>query len=101
MKGVIAFAQRDGATVLDCHRQYFDLKAHNKPDQICDMYESHLVLAAMTVNGHAKEAMIESEKDLDESDRYAIQLSICDYIGTCRWWRRSARWGATGSSSSW
>ena len=81
MKGVIAFAQRDGATVLDCHRQYFDLKAHNKPDQICDMYESHLVLAAMTVNGHAKEAMIESEKDLDESDRYAIQLSICDYIG--------------------
>ena len=25
--------------------------------------------------------MIESEKDLDESDRYAIQLSICDYIG--------------------
>ena len=99
MKGVIAFAQRDGATVLDCHRQYFDLKAHNKPDQICDMYESHLVLAAMTVNGHAKEAMIESEKDLDESDRYAIQLSICDYIG--RWWRRSARWGATGSSSSW
>ena len=81
MKGVIAFAQRDGATVLDCYRQYLELKEQNKPDQICDMYESHLRLAAMTVNGHAKEAMTESERDLDETDRYAIQLSICDYIG--------------------
>jgi signal transduction histidine kinase len=81
MKGVIAFAQRDGATVLDCYRQYLDLKEQNTPDQICDMYEKHLLLAAMTVNGHAKEAMIESKKDLDKTDRYAIQLSICDYIG--------------------
>ena len=81
MKGVIAFAQRDGATVLDCYRQYLDLKKQNSPDQICDMYEKHLALAAMTVNGHAKEAMLESKKDLDNTDRYAIQLSICDYIG--------------------
>lgn len=81
MKGVIAFARRDGATVLDCYNKYLDLKSQNKPDQICDMYENHLALAAKTVNGHAKEAMIESERDLDETDRYAIQLSICDYIG--------------------
>jgi signal transduction histidine kinase len=81
MKGVIAFAQRDGATVLECYRQYLDLKGQNKPDQICDMYEKHLELAVMTVNGHAAEAMNESKKDLDNTDRYAIQLSICDYIG--------------------
>ena len=81
MKGVIAFAQRDGATVLDCYRRYLDLKEHNTPDQICDMYEKHLELAVMTVNGHAAEAMNESKKDLDNTDRYAIQLSICDYIG--------------------
>ena len=81
MKGVIAFAQRDGATVLDCYRQYFDLKQQNTPDHICDMYEKHLELAVMTVNGHAAEAMNESKKDLDNTDRYAIQLSICDYIG--------------------
>ena len=81
MKGVIAFAQRDGATVLDCYRHYLDLKSQNKPEHICDMYESHLALAAMTVNGHAEKAMIESEKDLDKTDRYAIQLAICDYIG--------------------
>ena len=81
MKGVIAFAQRDGATVLDCYHRYLDLKKQNTPDQICDMYEKHLALAVETVNGHAKEAMKESEKDLDNTDRYAIQLSICDYIG--------------------
>ena len=81
MKGVIAFAQRDGATVLDCYHRYLDLKKQNSPDQICDMYEKHLELAVLTVNGHAKEAMKESEKDLDNTDRYAIQLSICDYIG--------------------
>ena len=81
MKGVIAFAQRDGATVLDCYRRYLELKEQNTPDKICDMYEKHLALAAETVKGHAKEAMIESEKDLDNTDRYAIQLSICDYIG--------------------
>ena len=81
MKGVIAFAQRDGATVLDCYHRYLDLKEQNTPDQICDMYEKHLALAVETVKGHAKEAMIESEKDLDNTDRYAIQLSICDYIG--------------------
>ena len=81
MKGVIAFAQRDGATVLDCYHRYLDLKKQNTPDQICDMYEKHLELAVLTVNGHAKEAMAESKKDLDNTDRYAIQLSICDYIG--------------------
>ncbi len=81
MKGVIAFAQKDGATVLDCYRQYLDLKSKNQPDQICDMYEHHLALAAETVNGYADKAMIESENELDNSDRYAIQLSICDYIG--------------------
>ena len=81
MKGVIAFAQRDGATVLDCYHRYLDLKKQNTPDQICDMYEKHLALAVLTVNGHAKEAMAESKKDLDNTDRYAIQLSICDYIG--------------------
>ena len=81
MKGVIAFAQRDGATVLDCYRQYLDLKSKNNPDYICDMYEHHLALAAETVNGYADKAMIESEKELDNTDRYAIQLSICDYIG--------------------
>ena len=81
MKGVIAFAQRDGATVLECYRQYLDLKGQNKPDQICDMYEKHLALAVLTVNGHAQEAMEESNEDLDNTDRYAIQLSICDYIG--------------------
>ena len=81
MKGVIAFAQHDSTTVLDCYRRYLDLKEHNTPDQICDMYEKHLELAVLTVNGHAKEAMAESEKDLDNTDRYAIQLSICDYIG--------------------
>ena len=81
MKGVIAFAQRDSATVLDCYRQYLDLKEKNTPDQICDMYEKHLALAAKTVNGYAEEAMKESEKDLDNTDRYSIQLSICDYIG--------------------
>ena len=81
MKGVIAFARRDGATVLDCYRQYLDLKEKNSPDLICDMYEKHLELAAETVNGHAEEAMKESETDLDNTDRYAIQLSICDYIG--------------------
>lgn len=81
MKGVIAFAQRDGATVLDCYRRYLELKEQNTPDKICDMYEKHLALAAETVKGHAKEAMIESEKDLDNTDRYTIQLSICDYIG--------------------
>ena len=81
MKGVIAFAQHDGATVLDCYHQYLDLKGKNKPDQICDMYESHLALAVKTVNGHEKEAMAECVRDLDESDCYAIQLSICDYIG--------------------
>lgn len=81
MKGVIAFAQRDSTTVLDCYRQYFDLKQQNTPDHICDMYEKHLELAVMTVNGHAAEAMNESKKDLDNTDRYAIQLSICDYIG--------------------
>ena len=81
MKGVIAFAQHDSTTVLDCYRRYLDLKEHNTPDQICDMYEKHLELAVMTVNGHAAEAMNESKKDLDNTDRYAIQLSICDYIG--------------------
>ena len=81
MKGVIAFAQRDGATVLECYRQYLDLKGQNKPDQICDMYEKHLALAVLTVNGHAQEAMEESNEELDNTDRYAIQLSICDYIG--------------------
>ena len=81
MKGVIAFAQHDSTTVLDCYRQYFDLKQQNTPDHICDMYEKHLELAVMTVNGHAAEAMNESKKDLDNTDRYAIQLSICDYIG--------------------
>ena len=81
MKGVIAFAQRDGTTVLNCYREYLDLKSKNKPDQICDMYEKHLTLAAQTVNGYAAEAMEESKKDLDNTDRYAIQLSICDYIG--------------------
>ena len=81
MKGVIAFSQHDAATVLDCYRQYLDLKSKNKPDQICDMYEQHLALAAETVNGYADKAMIESENELDNSDRYAIQLSICDYIG--------------------
>ena len=45
------------------------------------MYEKHLELAVLTVSGHAKEAMAESKKDLDNTDRYAIQLSICDYIG--------------------
>lgn len=54
MKGVIAFAQRDGATVLDCYHRYLDLKEQNTPDQICDMYEKHLALAVETVNGHAK-----------------------------------------------
>ena len=81
MKGVIAFAQRDGATVLECYRHYLDLKGQNTPDHICDMYEKHLALAALTVNGHADEAMEESKEDLDNTDRYAIQLSICDYIG--------------------
>ena len=81
MKGVIAFSQHDAATVLDCYRQYLDLKSKNKPDQICDMYEQHLALAAETVNGHADKAMIESENELDNTDRYALQLSICDYIG--------------------
>ncbi len=81
MKGVIAFAQRDGATVLECYRHYLDLKGQNTPDHICDMYEKHLALAALTVNGHAEDAMEESKEDLDNTDRYAIQLSICDYIG--------------------
>ena len=81
MKGVIAFAQHDSTTVLDCYRRYLDLKQQNTPDHICDMYEKHLELAVMTVNGHAAEAMNESKKDLDNTDRYAIQLSICDYIG--------------------
>ena len=81
MKGVIAFSQRDSTTVLNCYRQYLDLKGKNKPDHICDMYEKHLALAVLTVNGHAAEAMEESLKDLDNTDRYAIQLSICDYIG--------------------
>ena len=81
MKGVIAFSLHDGATVLDCYRQYLDLKSKNQLDQICDIYEHHLALAAETVNGYADKAMIESEDELDNTDRYAIQLSICDYIG--------------------
>ena len=81
MKGILAFNRHDGATVLDCFRRYHDLKQKNRPDQICDMYESHLKLAAMTVNERAREAMQLSEQDLDEGDRYAIQLGICDYIG--------------------
>ena len=81
MKGILAFNRRDGATVLDCQRRYQELKQKNQPDQICDMYESHLELAAMAVNGRAREAMRLSEQELDESDRYAIQLGICDYVG--------------------
>ena len=80
MKGILALNTRDGATVLDCYRQYLDLKSSQEPDQICDIYEPHLTLAAMTVNGRAEEAMREAE-ELDSSDCHAIQLGICDYIG--------------------
>ena len=81
MKGIVALKRRDGATVLDCYRRYQELKQSHKPEDICDMYESHLELAAMTVNGRHKEALVKAEEELDESDRYAIQLDIYDYIG--------------------
>jgi len=81
MKGIIAFTRKDGQTTLDCYRQYLDLKQHHKPEEICDMYESHLHLGAIAVNGRAREAMQLAEKELDNSDRYAIQLDICNYIG--------------------
>ena len=81
MKGILAFNRHDGKTVLDCYRQYLELKSANPPDKICDMYEIHLEMAAMTVNGRAKEAMKRSQEELDTEDRYAIQLGICDYTG--------------------
>ena len=80
MKGILAFNRREGGMTLDCYRQYLDLKNSHKPEDICDIYEHHLALAAMTVNGRAEEALREAE-ELDSTDCHAIQLGICDYIG--------------------
>jgi len=81
MKGILAFNRRDGKTAVECYQKYLELKNSNPADKICDMYESHLEMAVMTVNGQVKEAMRRTEEELDIEDRYAIQLGICDYIG--------------------
>ncbi len=79
MKGIIAFSRRDGATAIDCYHRYMDFKKSHRPEEVCDMYEEHLKLVAMASEGRHEEAMKETEHQLDNSDRYAIQLAICDY----------------------
>lgn len=80
MKAIAALICRDAKTVTDCYNKYVEMKNQNKADDICNMYESHLELAEMTVNGKAEEAFNMCDSLLDGTDRYAIKLAICDYI---------------------